>query len=411
MSNEPTKTAVPKLRFPEFREAGEWEEMKLGKIGKIITGKTPSTQNAEFWGGSILFITPTDISENNKYQTQTQRTVSNNTIVKILPVGSIVYTCIASIGKIAITTEDSCTNQQINSIFVNKNIDNEFIYYSLINLTPYIKSKTAISTLPIINKSEFSSFEVILPEFAEQQKIAACLSSLDDLLTAQTAKLAALQAHKRGLLQGLFPAAGETVPKLRFPEFREAEEWEEKLIGNICKTFSGGTPSTSQKDYYGGNIPFIRSAEIDRGITELFLTVKGLKNSSAKLVDKGDILFALYGANSGEVAICKQQGAINQAILCLRSEYSNAFIFYFLLHKQDWIIKKYIQGGQGNLSGEIVRSIDILLPKLAEQQKIAACLSSLDDRISAQTAQLAALQLHKKGLMQGLFPTTPEATA
>ena len=198
------------------------------------------------------------------------------------------------------------------------------------------------------------------------------------------------------------------VPKLRFPEFRGAEGWDQKAIGEVCTSFSGGTPSTSQKDYYGGNIPFIRSAEINRTETELFLSDAGLNNSAAKLVAKGDVLIALYGANSGDVALGKITGAINQAILCLKSESSNAFIYHFLSHRQSWIINTYLQGGQGNLSGDIVKSITLGFPSPLEQQKIAACLSSLDERVAAQARRVDALKTHKKGLMQQLFPREGE---
>ena len=198
------------------------------------------------------------------------------------------------------------------------------------------------------------------------------------------------------------------VPKLRFPEFRAAEGWEQKAIGQVCKSFSGGTPNTSQKEFYGGSIPFIRSAEIDRAETELFLTEDGLINSAAKRVAKGDVLVALYGANSGDVALGKIDGAINQAILCLKSESSNAFIYQFLSHKQSWIITTYLQGGQGNLSGDIVKSISLGFPTPAEQQRIAECLSSVDELMAAQSRKVDALKTHKKGLMQQLFPREGE---
>ena len=198
------------------------------------------------------------------------------------------------------------------------------------------------------------------------------------------------------------------VPKLRFPEFRGAEGWQEKALGSVCNSFSGGTPNTSKSEYYGGDIPFIRSAEIARDSTELFLTREGLANSSAKMVIAGNILVALYGANSGDVAIAKIDGAINQAILCLKSKESNAFIYQFLSFKKDWIVATYIQGGQGNLSGEIVKSIAVAFPSLTEQQKIANCLSSLDELIAAQARKVEALKTHKKGLMQQLFPREGE---
>lgn len=196
------------------------------------------------------------------------------------------------------------------------------------------------------------------------------------------------------------------IPELRFPDFKNEGEWETKAIGDVFKSFSGGTPNTSEREYYGGKIPFIRSAEINRDRTELFITEEGLKNSSAKIVEKGDLLIALYGANSGDSAICKINGAINQAILCLQSEYSNSFTYNFLTLKKDLIVSKFIQGGQGNLSGDIVKSITVPFPKQKEQQKIASCLSSLDDLIESHSQKLELLKDHKKGLMQNLFPNS-----
>lgn len=198
------------------------------------------------------------------------------------------------------------------------------------------------------------------------------------------------------------------IPELRFPEFKNEEEWKVTPIGKVFNSFSGGTPNTSEKDYYGGDIPFIRSAEINKNETELFLTKKGIENSSAKYVKKGDLLVALYGANSGDSAISKINGAINQAILCLQSDYSNVYTYNFLTLKKDWIVSKFIQGGQGNLSGDIVKSILIPFPKKLEQQKIASCLSSLDDLIESHNQKLDLLKDHKKGLMQNLFPQEGE---
>ena len=207
----------------------------------------------------------------------------------------------------------------------------------------------------------------------------------------------------------------ELVPKRRFPEFDKCGGWEEVSIGRLCDTFSGGTPTSTEKSFYGGEIPFIRSAEIASDTTELYLTESGLKGSSAKMVNKGDILVALYGANSGDVAISKINGAINQAILCLQSdsEFRNRFICQYLTYKKSYIVGKYIQGGQGNLSGEIVKTIKIPQPpKISnddlELKKIADCLSSLDDLINAQNQKVEALKQHKKGLMQQLFPAEGE---
>lgn len=196
----------PRLRFPEFRGGGEWINDSLGDLGKIITGKTPSTKEFELWNGDILFITPSDISEDDKYQYTTARTVVETKSTKVLPEGSVIYTCIASIGKMALTIGPSITNQQINAVTPNKKTAGEFIYYALLNLTPWIKTIPASSTLPIINKTEFSKIEIAYPENKEEQRrIAACLTALDAQISAQTQKISVLQQHKKGLMQQLFP--------------------------------------------------------------------------------------------------------------------------------------------------------------------------------------------------------------
>lgn len=259
-----------------------------------------------------------------------------------------------------------------------------------------------------ISKANIVKTYVASTEIAEQQKIADCLSSLDNLITEESKKLGALRAHKKGLMQKMFPAEGVAVPEWRFSEFRGSGEWNKKTIGSSCASFSGGTPVTSKREFYDGNIPFIRSAEIDRETTELYITKAGLNNSSAKMVEIGDVLVALYGANSGEVSLSKINGAINQAILCLRHETNNAFVYQYLFHKKLWIISTFIQGGQGNLSGDIVKSIELYFPKPEEQKKIADCLSGIDDLITEQTKKIEALNQHKKGLMQGLFPSIEE---
>lgn len=257
------------------------------------------------------------------------------------------------------------------------------------------------------------SMPVALPCFKEQQKIADCLSSVDALIVAENKKLEMLKDYKKGLMQKLFPAEGKTLPEWRFPEFQRCGEWTAKSIGKSCDTFSGGTPDTSKKEFYGGDIPFIRSAEINKTATELFITEEGFNHSSAKMVKKGDVLIALYGANSGEVALSKINGAINQAVLCLRHETNNVFVYHYLTHIKNRIISKYIQGGQGNLSGQIIKAVILFFPQQKEMQKemqkIADCLSEADALIMAQANKVRELKIHKRGLMQGLFPSLEEA--
>ena len=196
---------LPRLRFPEFREAGEWEVKSLIEIGNIVTGKTPSTADDSLWNGDIQFVTPTDISE-EKYQWKTQRKVVGNSKINVLPKYSIMFTCIASIGKISLSINPCVTNQQINTIIPNKKYENEFIYYSLLHIVPAIKRMQASSSFPIINKTEFSSRTILVPQsYSEQEKIADCLSSLDELIAAEAKKLDTLKSHKKGLIQQIFP--------------------------------------------------------------------------------------------------------------------------------------------------------------------------------------------------------------
>lgn len=182
------------------------------------------------------------------------------------------------------------------------------------------------------------------------------------------------------------------------------QEWEVKRLGSIAKCFSGGTPKSESEEMYGGTIPFIRSGEIHGDETALYLTDDGLRKSSAKMVNVGDLIFALYGANSGDCAISQINGAINQAILCIRSlSVINPFLQPYLELQKDRFIAKYLQGGQGNLSGEIVSSYTIPVPPLAEQRKIAEILGVWDEAIEKQSRLIGKLELRKRALMQHLL--------
>ena len=184
------------------------------------------------------------------------------------------------------------------------------------------------------------------------------------------------------------------------------EDWEVKKFNKFSKFYSGGTPLTSKSEYYGGEIPFIKSGEIYYDRTEQFLTQEGLNNSSAKLVYRGDLLYALYGANSGEVAISQLEGAINQAILCIqqnKDEAETIYLYNYLKLEKSNIINKFLQGGQGNLSADIIKNLQIPLPPLPEQKKIADCLSTWDNAIEKQSQLIELHTQRKKALMQKLL--------
>ena len=254
-----------------------------------------------------------------------------------------------------------------------------------------------------IGDATFFEMPIPVPSSSEQYAIGSFFSRLDDLITLHQRKYDKLVIFKKSMLEKMFPKDGESVPEIRFAGF--TDPWEQRKLGELALTYSGGTPSAGNSAYYGGEIPFIRSAEIDCDSTELSLTVAGLNNSSAKLVDKGMVLYAMYGATSGEVAISKIKGAINQAILAMDASdmAANRFIAYWLRRQKKSITETFLQGGQGNLSGAIIKELGIPQPSLDEQRQIGSFFSNLDDLITLHQRKLELLQNIKKSLLDKMF--------
>jgi type I restriction enzyme S subunit len=210
-------------------------------------------------------------------------------------------------------------------------------------------------------------------------------------------------------MQQLFPQTGETTPRVRFAEFGEA--WEAHTLDDIAQITSGGTPNRAEPDFWNGSIPWVTTSLIDFntiGNAEEFITVEGLRNSSAKLFPKNTLLMAMYGQGKtrGKVALLGIEATTNQACaaIMLKKEVDVGFVFQNLASRYDEIRKLSNEGGQENLSAGLIKEIEVTIPSILEQQKIANCLSSLDELITAQTRKVDALKTHKKGLMQGLFP-------
>jgi type I restriction enzyme S subunit len=260
---------------------------------------------------------------------------------------------------------------------------------------------------------------LVLPPLPEQQKVADCLSSLDELIVVQAQKVEALKSHKKGLMQQLFPREGETRPRLRFPEFQSAGEWVSDSLGNIFVTSSGGTPSRTEKAYWNGDIPWITTSAVDSQViisAEEFLTSEGLRHSSAKLFPKGTVLLAMYGQGKtrGQVALLGIEAATNQACAAIlpRKDIDPYFVFLNLAGRYDEIRGMSNSGGQDNLSQGLVREIRFSFPSdEGEQRKVTDCLRCLDDLISAETQHLEVLKTHKEGLSQQLFPSPGEGEA
>ena len=222
-----------------------------------------------------------------------------------------------------------------------------------------------------ISYEEFLTLGFVYPSKAEQTAIARYLDKLSDLITLHQRECISFTAR-----------AGRRI--LTANKKRNTSSWEQRKLGEVSESYSGGTPSVGVKEYYGGQIPFIRSAEINSEITELFLTEEGLKNSSARLVAVSDILYALYGATSGEVGRARLKGAINQAILAIKphTDYDSEYLAQWLRKSKHSIIETYLQGGQGNLSGTIVKELSVDFPSLKEQKAIGDFFRQLDNLIT-----------------------------
>jgi len=407
MKNKSTLT--PKLRFPEFRDELGWEEVPLEQIAERTTTKN--------FDGSIARVLTNSaehgIVDQRDYFDKDIANAGNIDGYYIVDLGDYVYnpriSNFAPVGPISRNNIGKGVMSPLYTVFRFAEEITDFYqyYFKTASWHFYLRRLSSMGARHdrmSITTGDFMAMPVPTPPAKEQQKIAECLGSLDGLIAAEGQKLEALRDHKRGLMQQLFPQPGQTRPRLRFPEFRDKGEWVESTVGSKCKCFSGSTPDTTRKEFYGGTIPFIRSAEIGSDNIGMFLTEEGFDSSAAKMVARGDVLVALYGANSGDVALARVDGAINQAILCLRPEGSKAFLYHYLTHKKAWILATYLQGGQGNLSGEIVKSVSLRFPLPEEQETVAACLTTLDTRIAAQAAKIETLKQHKRGLMQQLFP-------
>lgn len=290
----------------------------------------------------------------------------------------------------------------------NDKITTEFL--ALMSRTPEMYRKFLLSSYGVdiekmvFNVEDWKKREITLPEKPEQIAIGQFFRQLDEMLTLAEQKHAQTVQLKKALLGKLFPISGSRKPQIRLKGF--SGDWVERKLGDVSTSFSGGTPSVGNANFYNGNIPFIRSGEISKDKTELFITELGLNNSSAKMVKKGDILYALYGATSGEVARSQINGAINQAILAIlvHQEFDAEFVAQYLRSQKQNIINVYLQGGQGNLSAEIVKKIIVRLPEtLAEQTAIGKLFQTLDHTIALQAKEITQIKQLKSALLGKMF--------
>ncbi|WP_257265315.1 restriction endonuclease subunit S [Endozoicomonas sp. ONNA2] len=264
-----------------------------------------------------------------------------------------------------------------------------------------------------IQVETFLDFPIFLPKLNEQKKLSACLSSIDDLITNQSQKLATLKDHKKGLMQQLFPAEGESVPKLRFPEFQNSGDWKLHKIENLAKRGSGHTPNKSISENYNGGVKWVSLADsknLDNGFifnTTVEISEEGIKNSSAVLHPQGTVILS-RDAGVGKSAVLNSAMAVSQHFIawqCDEKKLSNWFLYYTLQALKPAFERIAVGNTIKTIGLPYFKELKINKPSFEEQEKIAECLRSVDDLISIQLKKVENIKLHKKSLMQKLFPS------
>ena len=395
-----TKALLPALRFPEFREAGPWVETTIGDVGSFYYGKS-----APKW--SLEENAPTPCVRYGELYTRFGATITEtysrtNIEPEKLRFSKGGEVLVPRVGERPEDFGKCCSYLPMGNIAIGEMISvfetaQNPLFYTYYFRNLYAKFAKVVEGQNVKNLyyAQLEPLKIGQPTLSEQQKIADCLTSLDDLITTQGQKVAALERHKKGLMQQLFPATGQTTPALRFPEFREAGPWEEKRLGDVCDILNNLRQPITGSDRTKGDYPYYGASGIVDYVDDYIFDERLL------LVGEDG---AKWGAFEKTAFLVEGQYWVNNHAHVLRPTGIRDTLLENYLTMID--IGPFITGAAPpKLTLGMLRNIPIPIPATDdEQQKIAACLTSLDDLIRAETQKLTALERHKKGLMQQLFP-------
>ncbi len=413
--------SVPKLRFPEFRGAGEWTTETLGSVARISTEKVGDRTAIPMSITSGVGL----VSQMNKFgRIIAGNSYSNYLLLKkhdfaynksatkenpegfiamysgdeLAAVPNSIFTCFRIAG-------DSPVPQYLNYLFLG-NLHGRW-------LQKFIEVGARAHGSLSINEDDLLALPVPVPSgrtsLAEQQKIAECLGSVDDVIAAQARKVDALKTHKKWLMQQLFPREGETQPRLRFSEFGSVAAWAEKRLSSEVHLISGLHLSPNQYSTTGEVPYFTGPSDFTNDVENVCKWTK----RSANVAAPNDTLITVKGSGVGEVWFSTLPAvALGRQLMAIRAKRgSSQFIFQFLLTKR----RRFADLGSGNLIPGLSRTdildMEVSFPSPAEQQRIGTCLGVVDALITAEARGLGALKRHKRGLMQRLFPTSAEVEA
>ena len=420
MSKQQKKGLVPKLRFPEFQDKGEWE---LATLKKLASKKT--ARNID--GKLVRVLTNSaehGVVDQRDYFDKDIAIQGNLENYLIVDVGDFVYnpriSTFAPVGPISKNSVAKGVMSPLYTVFRFKNSDNDFYAYYFKTSAWHLYMRQVGSTgarhdRMAITNDDFLAMPLPVPLPKEQQKIADCLTSIDELITAQTRKLDTLKAHKKSLMQQLFPAEGEAVPKLRFPEFQDKGEWElatlkklaskktaRNIDGKLVRVLTNSAEHgvVDQRDYFDKDIAI-------QGNLENYL-----------IVDVGDFVYNPRISTFAPVGpISKNsvaKGVMSPLYTVFRFKNSDNDFYAYYFKTSAWHLYMRQVGSTGArhdrmaITNDDFLAMPLPVPLPKEQQKIADCLTSIDELITAQTRKLDTLKAHKKGLMQQLFPDMDE---
>ena len=415
-----SKALMPKLRFPEFQGTDKWSLTTIGEIGSFYYGKS-----APKW--SLKDDAPTLCVRYGELYTKFEtiissvfsRTVINPKNLRFSRGGEVLvprvgekpedfgkHCCYLPLKNIAIG--------EMISVFETKEIPLFYTFYFR-NLYKQFARVVEGQNVKNLYYKELEPLKICRPSRKEQQKIADCLSSLDELITTQSQKIETLKQHKKGLMQNLFPVEGQTTPKLRFPELQNTGEWKEKKLGDCFKNTGGTALEKYVVDTGDYHFISIGNYSTDGKYIDKGQRIKINDITKTKLLNKDDLVMVLNDKTaSGDIIgstihikECNKY-IYNQRSerLIINSKLLPTFSWFILNSKtvRKEIYRKSQGGTQIYVNFSNIKTISILIPEIKEQQKIADCLSSLDELITTQSQKIETLKQHKKGLMQQLFP-------
>lgn len=402
-----------------------WEVKNVSDFGDIITGSTPSTKNMNFWDGEYPFYSPADFN-GKVYCLQTERTITELGLRtgRILPKNSVMFTCIGSIGKMAISDSIGISNQQINAIIVNDSLDFKYIYYLLFHYKDRFKNFAPMTTIQIINKTEFGQFKFNLPPLPQQRKIAEILSMVDAVLEKTEAAIAKYQQLKQGLMHDVFTRGintntGQLRPKqTQAPELYKQsplgwipKEWEVNSLEELTSyvDYRGKTPPKAEKGIFLITAKNIKFGYIDYEISKEFIPISAYKSAMSRGIPQfGDVLITTEAPLGNVAQIDKEGLALAQRVIkyrCIEGLMLNDFLKHSLM--SEYFQKELEAESTGStvkgIKGSRLHKLQVFNPNIKEQKAIVESLNPVERKIDTEQQALAKYQQLKAGLLQDLL--------